>query len=245
MQPGDRFPDDQAEVVFTDESIEWLIANVNASDREEVFDTIVGLFVSPAGKHRLSKKPATNLVGFNTVEACRRDYRIIYRAKTQKDVGTVEIITIGLRRDDEVCAEAHDLVHSGKLTPDEQTQIWDALQILGETKGRLGLEEWDYVEEAAPEGLVKAAVAADILDEEFARLLTKSELTVAMEAAWASGTLDRQAAMVAAMKRVASSATPERVFASRRDDRCGALLPLAKKTCIRKKGHAGAHRGHR
>lgn len=245
MQPGERFPDDQAELTFTTESIDWLIANVNVSEREAVFDTIAGLFASPEGKHRLSNRAKTNLVGFNTVEACQRAYRIIFRAKVHESVGSIEIITIGLRRDDDVYAEAHDLIQSGKLSETEQTQIWDALNLLDETKERLGLEGWDYFEVPAPAGLVKAAVAAGILDEDTAKLLTQSELTAAMAAAWESGELDTQAALAAAMERVAASATPDRVFTTRRAPRCGAPMPLAKEICIRAKGHAGAHRAHR
>lgn len=245
MQPGECFPDDQAELTFTAESIDWLIANVNTSEREAVFDTITGLFTSPEGKHRLSNQARTNLVGFNTIEACQRTYRIIFRAKVHESVGTIEIVTIGLRRDDDVYAEAHDLIHSGKLSETEQTQIWDALKLLEETKERLGLEEWDYFEEPAPVGMVKAAVAAGILDEDIAKRLTQGELTAAMAAAWESGDLDTQAALAAAMERVATSATPDRVFTARRAPRCGALMPIAKGICIRAKGHAGAHRAHR
>lgn len=245
MQPGERFPENQAEVTFTAESIDWLSAHVNLSERETVFDTIAGLFASPSGKHRLSNHGSTNLVGFNTVEACQRAYRIIFRAKTHDGVGAIEIITIGLRRDDDVYAEAHDLIHSGKLTEAEQTQIWDALKLLQETKERLGLEEWDYFEEPAPVGMVKAAVAAGILDEDIARRLTQSELTAAMAAAWESGELDTHAALAAAMERVATSATPDRVLTSRRSPRCGVWMPMANALCIRAKEHAGAHRARR
>lgn len=245
MRPGERLPDDQAEVVFTEQSIEWLIETVTAAEREEVFDTIVRLITSPAGKHPLSNRGTTDLVGFNTVEACQRAYRIIYRARRDDGVGTIEVIAIGLRRDGEVYAEAHDLIHSGKLTEQEQTQIWDALRLVDETKERLGLEQWDYFEDSAPEGLIRAAVAGDIIDEDVARMLTKGELNAAVEAAWAGGALDREAALTAAMRRVASSATPDRVFASRRDPRCGVRMPLADKPCIRRRGHAGAHRSSR
>lgn len=245
MQPGERFPDDQAEVTFTAESIDWLVANVNQTERETVFDTIAGLFASPEGKHRLSNHGRTNLVGFNTVEACQRAYRIIFRAKMHDGVGAIEIITIGLRRDDDVYAEAHDLIHSGKLSEAEQTQIRDALKLLEETKERLGLEEWDYFEEPAPVGMVKAVVAGGILEEDIARRLTQSELTAAMAAAWESGELDTHAALAAAMERVATSATPDRVFTSRRSPRCGAWMPMANAPCIRAEEHAGAHRAHR
>lgn len=232
-------------MAFTEESIDWLAANTSASERGEVFDAITGLFTSPEGKHRLSNRATTNLVGFNTVEACQRVYRIIYRARASEGVGLIEIITVGVRRDDEVYAEANDLVQSGKLTSAEQTQIWDVLTFLAESRERLGLEEWDYFDDPAPTGMVKAAVAGGILSEEVARLLTQRELTAAMTAAWASGELDTNAALEAAVRLVASSATPERVLQSRRANRCGAHMPLAKAPCIRAAGHAGAHRARR
>lgn len=244
MPPVDSFPDEQAEVVFTEESIDWLIENVTAFQREEVFDTIVGLFRAPQGKHPLSNQSSTNLVGFNTVEAAQREFRIIYRATVTNGVGLIEIITIGQRRDDEVYSAADALVRSGKLTEAEQTQIWDAMTLVEETRARIGLEGWDYTEEPAPEGLVKAAGAAGI-DEDFAKLLSKDELVVAMAAAWESGKLDPDAGMAAALQRIATSTSPDRILAFRRKDRCGAMMPKLGKPCIRAKGHAGAHRGSR
>jgi hypothetical protein len=244
VPPVDSLPDDQAEVVFTEQSIDWLIDNVTDHQREDVVDTIVGLFRAPRGKHPLSNQNATNLVGFNTVEAAQREFRIIYRVTVANGVGLIEIVTIGQRRDDEVYSAADALVRSGKLTEEEQTQIWDALTLLDETKSRLGLEEWDYAEPPAPEGIVQAAVAAG-LDEDFARLLSKDELVVAMESAWEDGTFDPAAGVAAAVQRIATSTSPDRILALRRDDRCGAIMPKLGKPCIRVKGHAGAHRGSR
>jgi hypothetical protein len=245
LRPGERFPGDQAEVSFTEESIDWLIENVTATEREAVFDTICMLFSSPDGKHRLSNQTRTNLVGFNTVEACQRTYRIIYRANVRDGVGLIEVVTIGLRRDNDVYSMAGDLIRSGKLTESEQTQIWDALRFLGETKERFGLEEWDYLEDDAPIGLVKSAVAAGVLDEDFARRLSKSELNAAMAGAFSTGVLDTEAAIQAAMERIATSATPDRVFTSRQADRCGLCMPVARAACIRVSGHPGAHRARR
>lgn len=245
MRPGERFPGNQAEVSFTEQSIDWLIEHVTAAEREAVVDTICALITSPDGKHRLSNQARTNLVGFNTVEACQRTYRIIYRARVRDGVGLIEIVTIGLRRDNDVYAMADDLIRSGKLTESEQTQIWDALRFLGETKERFGLEEWDYFEDDAPIGLVKTAVAAGVLDEDFARRLSKSELNAAMAAAFSTGVLDTAAAIQAAMERIATSATPDRVFTSRKADRCGSWMPVAQTACIRASGHPGAHRSRR
>lgn len=244
MPPVDSLPDEQAEVVFTEQSIDWLIENVTEAERDDVFDTIVGLFRAPRGKHPLSNQNATNLVGFNAVEAARREFRIIYRVTVTDGVGLIEIIAIGQRRDGEVYSAADDLVRSGTLTESEQTQIWDALTLLDETKTRLGLEQWDYAEEPAPDGLVKAASAAGI-DEDVARLLSKDELVAAMAAAWEGGTLDPQAGIAAALRRIATSTTPDRILASRRTERCGVMMPKLGKPCIRVKGHAGAHRGSR
>lgn len=160
-------------------------------------------------------------------------------------VGLIEIVTIGLRRDNHVYAMTDDLIRSGKLTESEQTQIWDVLRFLGETKERFGLEEWDYFEDDAPIGLVKTAVAAGVLDEDFARRLSQSELNAAMAAAFSTGVLDTAAAIAAAMERIATSATPERVFTSRKAGRCGSWMPVAQAACIRASGHPGAHRARR
>lgn len=245
MPPIDELPHNQAEVVFTEHSIDWLIEHVTASQREHVFDTIVDLFRAPQGKHALSHQNKTNLVGFNTVEAAQREFRIVYRVSIINNTGLIEIITIGQRRDGEVYAEAHDLIHSGKLTEAEQTQIWDALILVNETKSRIGLEGWDYSEEPAPEGLIKAAVAAGVITEDTAKLLSKNELVAAMAAAWATGTLDPAAGLAAAFDRVATSTTPDRILASRKEARCGAMMPKLGVPCIRQQGHAGAHRGSR
>lgn len=68
----------------------------------------------------------------------------------REGVGLIEVITTGHRRDDEVYAYAHDLIESGILSEVEQTQIWDALTLIDDTKARVGLEDWDYKEEPAP-----------------------------------------------------------------------------------------------
>lgn len=178
------FLEQQAEVVLTEENIDCLIENVVTSQRENVIDTIVSLFAAPQGEHPLSNQNKTNLVGFNTVEVAQREFRIIYRVSVREGVGLIEVITIGHRRDDEVYVYAHDLIQSGKLSEAEQTQIWDALTLIDDTKARVGLEDWDYKEEPAPEGLIKPAVVAGALDEDFARILSKDEIVVAMSAAW-------------------------------------------------------------
>ncbi|NQD40221.1 hypothetical protein [Glutamicibacter halophytocola] len=79
-------------------------------------DTIVSLFAAPQGKHPLSNQNKTNLVGFNTIEAAQRQFRITYRVSVREDVGLIEDITIGHPRDDEAYIDAHDLIQSGKLS---------------------------------------------------------------------------------------------------------------------------------
>ncbi|QIV87704.1 hypothetical protein D3791_11650 [Glutamicibacter mishrai] len=49
-----------------------------------------------------------------------------------------------------------------------QAQIWDALNPIADTKARLGLENGDYMEEPATEGLIRSAVASEALDGGFA-----------------------------------------------------------------------------
>lgn len=78
LPPNDELPQLQAEVDFTEECIGWLIEIVVTSQREDVMDTIVSLFVAPQSKHPLSNQNKTNLVGFNTVEAAQRENSASY-----------------------------------------------------------------------------------------------------------------------------------------------------------------------
>lgn len=47
---------------------------------------------------------------------------------------------------------------------------------------------------------------------------------------------------VAALVADKPRADPERLISTRKDPRCAALMPRAKAPCIRRRGHAGAHR---
>ena len=247
MRSGERLPGDQAEVVFSDESVEWIADNLNPTNQDAVIDTIVSLFQNPAGKHPLSNTSSTKLAGFNTINAGDGvELRVVFRSSAVNGVGLIEIVAIGPRDGSAVYDMAHALIRSGKLTSEEAAQIWEVVEMLDLTRSRLGLEDWDYFEGAAPEGLVKAAVAAGVLDEATARLLTITELTAAMTEGWgADGAPDVDAGLAAALRLVGNSARPDRILTSRPEARCGALMPRSKRRCIRIAGHAGAHRSAR
>ena len=245
MRAGEKLPDDQAEVVFADHCIEWLDRNLNGNDRDTVLDDIIDLCRNPYGKHPLSNRQNSRLAGFNTVESVERKLRIVYRTGAEDEVGLIEVIAIGYRRNNAVYDVASALVETGRLTEAESTQIWDALNLLDSVRERLGLESWDYAEKPAPEGLQKAAVASGLLDSETASLLSTDEVNAAMAAGWSDSGPDPAAALDAALGRVATSTTPERVLRFRQDDRCGATMPIAGTPCIRRAGHPGAHRSRR
>ncbi len=245
MPPIEQLPNDQAEVVFTDHSIEWMANHLTKARRAEVFDRIVTLFQNPAGKHALGNRDGSRLAGCSTLEADGRELRVVYMASSKGGVGLVEIIAVGPRRGSEVYDMASALVASGKLTDAESTQIWDALQLLDDERQRLGLETWDYFEGPAAPGLIASVVNAGLMREEDAKLLRERELIVAMQEGWGADGPDPGAALRAALREVSLSTTPERALQLRREDRCGAYMPRAGKLCIRVQGHHGAHRSHR
>ncbi|MFJ2621063.1 hypothetical protein [Glutamicibacter sp. NPDC087344] len=91
----------------------------------------------------------------------------------------------------------------------------------------------------------KVAVASGALDEDFVKILSKDEIVEALSAAWVNGKMNHEAAIATALGRIATSAQPDRIFASRREPGCGEVMPKLKTPCIRVRGHAGAHRGRR
>lgn len=239
MRPGESFPNDQAEVVFSEQAIEWL-AEHNDADANAVIDDIVALCRSPWGKHRLSNRHAGDrLAGLNTAETLCGDQRIIFRSRTVDGVGLVEVICIGPRTGNRVYDLANMLVSTGKLSDEEVADIWDMLAILGTTADHPGLEGWDHAPEPAPPGLVKAAVASGALTEEVAARLSIEELTAAMAAAF-----DTPTGRPDPHRGTSASLGPESQLAlsGRAEPRCGALMPRAQRPCVRRAGHPGPHR---
>ncbi|WP_147243173.1 hypothetical protein [Acidipropionibacterium virtanenii] len=246
MRSGERFPDDQAELVISDEAIEWIADNLTASEQDEFLDDLTTLFRRPWGKHPLSNRSAADhLAGLNTASTLSGDHRIVFRSTVSaQGTGLIEVIAIGPRTSNRIYDAVNALVASGKLDDSITQQIWDLLALLEDTVDRYGLEPWDYLPPVAAEGLVKAAVASGVLPEDLARLMSADEITEAMAHGWDenTGQADPGGALGAALARVGGSADPEHIFASRGEPRCGAQMPRADRLCIRRRGHPGAHR---
>lgn len=246
MRKGEYFPDDQAEIVVSDQVIDWIDSNISTEEQLQVLEDIVALCRVPWGKHALSNRGGQKLAGFNTAESLNRTYRIVFRS-TMIDggAGLVEVVAVGHRRDGLVYDVANALVASGVLTASEVQQVWEMLELLDQVMSDVtGLEQWDYIPDPAPPGMRQAAVASGLLDEGVAALLTTDEITAAMTAGWDSDTGEPMPAraLEAALRRLASSADPDRLLALRKTPRCGAPMKIAKALCIRPRGHAGAHR---
>lgn len=246
MRDGERLPGDQAEVVLTSEAVDWIADNVEQSHWDEVLDDITALFAQPAGKHPLSNRSAADrLAGLNTTATLSGHYRIVFRSSVSADgTGLLQILALGPRSDNRIYDAVNALVASGKLTEDEAQSIWDMIALYDQTAEKYGLELWDFRPEPAPEGLIKAAVLSGALPRDFAEQLTKDEINEAIANAWdpETGEPDPDRALEAALGRIASSSTPERIIAQRSEPRCGAQMPIAGKPCIRIRAHAGAHR---
>lgn len=245
MRDGEKFPADQAEVVFAEEVVDWIADNLEQSEWDDVIDDIISLFTNPAGKHTLSNRRSGKLAGLNTTATLRGDYRIVFRSSISSEgTGLIQILALGPRSENRIYDAVSALVNSGKLTDDEVESIWAMLAVYDRTAQKHGLELWDYRPPPAPEGMIKAAVVSGVLPHDVAVHLTKDEISAAMADGWNpdTGEPDPDRALVAALERVASSSTPERLVAQRSEPRCGAPMPIAKRPCIRVRGHAGAHR---
>ena len=243
MRSGSSFPDDQAEVVLGDAFVEYL-DRLTESEQIRVIEDVVALCHNPAGKHPLSNKAGSHLAGWNTLDVLGGEHRVVFASRVVDGVGTLEILCAGPRRADAAYTIASALIATGHLTDDEITEIWQALALLDVVAEDVGLDGWDYTPVPAPDGLRRSAVAAGVLDEETAALLSRDEINAAMEAGWGPSGADRTLALDAALHRARSNARfhGAHAFADRLAPRCGALMPRARQTCIRKHGHPGPHR---
>ncbi len=243
MRRGERFPADAAELALTDVFVEQLVG-LTPRQREDVLVDLARLCAEPGGKHPL-RAP---LAGWNTLEVIEGHHRVVYRASVIDGVGLIDVLCLGPRTDAEVDDMVVAMRDAGVLTDDELTDLWDALAILDVVAEHVGLDGWDFRPPPAPEGRRRAAVAAGLLDEETAALLSKDELERAMAAGWGPDGPDPVAALVAALERARSRVTPVHpddaaaIIAARDPDRCGAILPRAQRPCVRRAGHPGPHR---
>lgn len=245
MQVGGKFPGDQAEIVFTDVFVEYL-ADLDKAEQLSVVETIESLTRNPAGKYPLKNSPKLeNLAGVNTVETLGGEHRVIYRPRAENGVEVIEVVVGGPRRGDEVYTAAKALEASGRLTADEVTQIWDALDLLAIASDAAGLASWDYRPDPTDAGHRTTVVKAGVLPADIAAVLSKDELNEAMAAAWSDGTgiPNQEDAIEAALRRARSnSLTARELVASRVGPRCGWPMPRVKRPCVRREGHPGAHR---
>lgn len=244
MRSGARFPDDAAEVGFSDVLVEQL-EDLNDTDKIAVVAQIHALCAAPAGKHPLSARESRALVGWNTVEVLGATHRVVFKAQLVDGVGTILALCLGPRRGSEVYTIAAALVQSGLLSRDEVTDLWLALGILDVQAEQVGLDGWDYRPDPAPQGMRRAVVSAGLLDEDTAALLSADEVQAAMEGGWTSSGPDPDAALAAAMRRARGGVgfdSAARIVFARADDRCGQILPRAQVPCVRRLGHPGAHR---
>ncbi len=243
MKPGGRLPDDQAEVAFSDWFTEQL-EDLPDADRLDLLAQVVSLCDNPGGTHTLSARGKERaLVGWNTLEVSARERRVVYRA--DEAGASIFVLCLGPRRGAEVYDMATALANSGALTDAETTQLWDALGLFDLLAEELGLDGWDYAPTPAPEGLRRAAVAAGLLEDALAALLSRDELAAAMEYGWGAKGPDPTAALRAALQRARGNAnfnSAEWIVRRRADDRCGAVMPRAGAACIRRAGHPGPHR---
>lgn len=209
------------------------------SHRLKVLVDVIALCRSPSGKHPLSAP----LSGWNTLDVLMGQRRVVYRGSITRG-GTIELLYLGPRRDSEVYDLAAALTASGRLTDDEVTQLWVALALLDVVAESVGLDGWNYRPPPAPEGMRGAAVAAGLLDERFAGLLSQSEVQAAMDQGWSPSGPDPAAALRAALDRARGGVdfAGLDVLALRAEDRCHVVMPRARSRCVRRHGHPGPHR---
>lgn len=245
MRRGEAFPDDQAEMVFNDVFLEYL-ERLAPDQREDVLVEVIALCRKPAGAHPLSNRGgADRLAGWNTVDVLEREHRVVFASRIVDGVGLVEVLCAGPRRGGAIYDLAASLVATGRLTDDEVTQIWAALYLMDVVAEDVGLDGWDYRPPPAPEGMIRASVAAGLLDEDTARALSRDEIAAALEEGWVGGEPNPGVALAAALRRARAGVDAgdvTRVLRGRRDDRCGAVLPRAGVPCIRRRDHPGPHR---
>ncbi|MEK7294990.1 MAG: hypothetical protein AAB018_00485, partial [Actinomycetota bacterium] len=97
MRRAERFPNNQAEVVFSDIFVEQLEA-LSKHERLDVLGAVVALCENPAGKHLLR----ASLAGWNTLAVLNGERRVVYKGSLVHGVGLIEVLCLGPRRNEEV-----------------------------------------------------------------------------------------------------------------------------------------------
>ncbi|WP_163544803.1 type II toxin-antitoxin system RelE family toxin [Occultella kanbiaonis] len=244
MRAGGRLPNDQAEIVFHDTFVNQLDA-LPKSEQIDVLTRVSNLCADPGGKHPLGTKGGyRGLVGWNTLEVCGGEKRVVYRVDEPNAL--ILVLCVGPRRNNEVYTIADALTSSGLLTDDELTQLWEGLAIVEALAEEVGLDGWDYAPEPAPDGMVKAVAMSGLLPEHVARLLSKDELQAAMAGGWTEDGIPDPAkalreAFLFARSGVAFDSA-QWLAEQRMADRCGAPMPRARASCVRRVDHPGPHR---
>jgi len=246
MRGNERFPDDQAEIVFSEAFLLYL-DTLTPAERESVVAEVVHLCANPVGKHPLSNRSATDrLAGLNTVEVLGKKQRVVYAARVERGVGLIDVICAGPRTGNAVYDVANALVKSGELTEAEATQIWDALALLEVLAESVGIDGWDYRPRPAEDHLIRALVQLGLLPDEIAAVVSRDEAEAAMRDGYDdAGKVDPAAALVAVLRAARSRSDygdAYDILRRRRERRCGAEMPRARATCIRRVGHPGPHR---
>lgn len=225
--------------MFSDTIVEQL-EQLAEDERIEVLAEIVRLCEDPGGRHAFSAP----LSGWNTLDVFGAEHRVVYKATSPGGVSLLEVLCIGPRRGSEVYDMALGITETGLLSDEEVSQLWDGLGVLDVVTEDVGLEGWDYRPEPAPEGMRLAAISSGLLDRQTADLLAKDELEAAMVLGWGAHGPDPEKALHAALERARGSAdfSARKILEVRRENRCGAVMPRAKATCVRRVGHPGPHR---
>lgn len=245
MRAGQRLPDDQAELLFTDVFVEWLEGR-SETEQVGVLVDIEALCRNPVGKHPLSNRGGDDdLAGWNTLDVLGGQHRVIFSSRVVNGVGVISVLCAGPRKGAAVYDTAQALIATGTLTADEATEIWQALVLLDLLAEDIGLNGWDFRPEPGPDGLIKAAVSAGLLSEEVAKMLSKDELAAALEDGWDETGANPGRALSAALRRARAGVDPgdlSRVMKARGKDRCGVVMSRRQALCIRVEGHPGPHR---
>ncbi|MFF3222619.1 hypothetical protein ACFYV7_07465 [Nocardia suismassiliense] len=248
MRKGESFPGGQAEFEFSDAFVEYL-EDLPSAECESVLVDLLTLCGNPAGSHPLSNRgTGDRLAGWNTLDVLGKQHRVVFASRIVDGVGVIEVLCAGPRRADAAYDMANALIQCGQLTLDEVTELWQALVLLDVLAEDIGFDGWDYRPESAPEGLIRTVVAAGLLDETIARVMSKDEINAAMSQGWGPEGPDPESALRAALARARAGVDAgdlSRIVGEHGEPRCGAVLPRAGVACIRRKEHPGPHRATR